>query len=198
MTTGSSLINERTTADGRGWVLRDAIPGDAERLAELFAAVRAEGRWLVTPPSAISGASESFFIGELIEAESACVLVAESGGRVVGNALVLVDRDVASAHVGTLSLVVAADWRDAGLGTALVAAAQDWVRRRGLLKLALAVFPDNVRAIAVYARAGFQREGLRRRQYRIGRSDQFRDELLMAWFPDGAADDAWQAMGDAP
>ena len=72
-------------------------------------------------------------------------------------------------------------WRDVGMGTDLVAAAQRWVRERGLRKLSLGVFPDNARAIAVYEKRGFVREGTRRMQYRSG--DAFRDEVLMAWFP---------------
>ena len=88
-----------------------------------------------------------------------------------------------SSHVGTLSIVVADGWRDVGIGSALVGAAQRWAREQGLLKVALAVFPDNDRAIAVYEHAGFVREGLRRKQYRAD-GDVLRDELLMAWFPD--------------
>jgi len=64
----------------------------------------------------------------------------------------------------------------------MVRAAQAWIREQGLVKLALGVFPDNERAIAVYEHAGFQREGVRRKQYRS--PSGFRDELLMAWFPD--------------
>jgi RimJ/RimL family protein N-acetyltransferase len=78
-----------------------------------------------------------------------------------------------------------------------VAATQAWVRERGLARLALSVFPDNARAIAVYTRAGFVREGLRRRQYRQA-DGTYRDELLMVWFPDGGASDRWQAREDAP
>ena len=54
--------------------------------------------------------------------------------------------------------------------------------------MALGVFPDNERAIAVYEHAGFVREGLRRRQYRMP-GGEYRDELLMAWFPDGGRTD---------
>lgn len=197
MTTASPFISERTTADGRHWLLRPARPADAEPLARLYAAVRAEGRWLVTPPSAVNPPSEAFFIAELIHADEAAVLVAEAGGEVVGNALVMSDRDVSSRHVGILSLTVADGWRDVGLGTALVAAAQDWVRERGLARLALSVFPDNARAIAVYTRAGFVREGLRRRQFRQA-DGTYRDELLMAWFPGDRASDRWQAGEGAP
>jgi RimJ/RimL family protein N-acetyltransferase len=176
----------RTAGDGRGWTLRPARPTDADALSRLFAAVRAEGRWLVTSPAVMSE-SEAFFIGEMIRAGDGLVLVAEADGEVVGNVLVSLDRSVASAHIGTLSICVAEGWRDVGIGSALVGAAIDWARRSGLLKVALGVFPDNERAIAVYERAGFVREGLRRRQYR-GPGNTFRDELLMAWFPDSEAE----------
>jgi len=173
----------RTAGDGRRWTLRPARPTDAGPLSRLFAAVRAEGRWLVTLPSAVSGPSEAFFIGEMIRSGDGLVLVAEADGEVVGNVLVSLDRSVASDHIGTLSICVAAEWRDVGIGSTLVKAALDWARQRGLAKVALGVFPDNERAIAVYERAGFVREGLRRRQYR-GPGASFRDELLMAWFAD--------------
>jgi RimJ/RimL family protein N-acetyltransferase len=175
----------RTAKDGRRWTLRPARPTDSRGLANLFADVRREGRWLVTPPSAVSQPSEAFFIGEMIRGEDGLALVAEAGGEAIGNVLVSIDRSVVSSHVGTLSIVVAEAWREVGIGTALVRAAQEWSAAHGLLKVALAVFPDNARAIAVYERAGFVREGLRRRQYRSD-GGELRDELLMAWFPEAA------------
>lgn len=174
----------RQAADGRRWTLRPARPTDAHALAGLFAAVRAEGRWLVTPPSAVSEPGEAFFIGELIRGAGSLALVAEASGEVVGNVLVSRERSSISEHIGTLSICVAHEWRDVGTGTALMRAALDWARDEGLAKVALGVFPDNERAIAVYEHVGFVREGLRRRQYR-GEGGVFRDEVLMAWFPDG-------------
>ncbi|HEX6128606.1 MAG TPA: GNAT family protein [Candidatus Limnocylindria bacterium] len=171
----------RTARDGRRWTLRPARPTDSRGLARLFAAVRGEGRWLLTPPSAVSEPSEAFFIGEMIRGGGGLALVAESDGEVIGNVLVSLERNAVSSHVGTLSIVIAKGWRDVGIGSDMVRSAQDWCREHGLEKLALAVFPDNERAIAVYERSGFVREGLRRRQYRV--EGEFRDELLMAWFP---------------
>ena len=176
----------KTANDGRRWTLRPGRPTDGRALARLFADVRTEGRWLITTPGAISETSEAFWIGELIRAEESMVLVAEADADVVGNVLVSVDRGRATEHIGVLSICVAADWRDVGIGTELVSGAQAWARERGLRKLSLGVFPDNERAIAVYERRGFVREGVRRQQYRS--NDEFRDELLMAWFPDEARD----------
>jgi RimJ/RimL family protein N-acetyltransferase len=173
--------SQRTATDGRPWTLRPARPTDSRPLAALFADVRREGRWLVTPPTAVSQPSEAFYIGEMIRDASSLALVAEADGDVVGNVLISVERNVVSDHVGTLSICVADGWRDVGIGTALVKAATEWAAERGLAKVALGVFPDNLRAIAVYEHAGFVREGIRRRQYRVP-GGAFRDELLMAWF----------------
>jgi putative acetyltransferase len=170
------------TRDGRAWTLRAARPTDAGALARLFADVRGEGRYLVTPATAISEPSEAFFIGEMIRNEGSLALVGEADGSIIGNVLVNVERNLVSNHLGTLSICVAADWRDSGVGGVLVRASIDWARQRGLAKVALGVFPDNARAIAVYEHAGFVTEGLRRRQYRSA-DNSFRDELLMAWFP---------------
>jgi RimJ/RimL family protein N-acetyltransferase len=170
----------RMASDGRRWTLRPGRPTDGRALARLFADVRAEGRWLITTPGVVSEPSEAFWIGELIRASENLVLVAEADGEVVGNVLVSVDRGRATEHIGVLSICIARDWRDVGIGTELVAGAQAWARERGLRKISLGVFPDNDRAIAVYERQGFVREGLRRQQYRSG--DEYRDEVLMAWF----------------
>jgi RimJ/RimL family protein N-acetyltransferase len=176
----------KTARDGRRWSLRPARPTDGRGLAGLFADVRREGRWLITTPGSVSEPSEAFWISEMIRAAEHLVLVAEADGDVIGNILVSVDRGVATEHIGVLSITIADGWRDVGIGTEMVAAAQSWARERGLRKLSLGVFPDNERAVAVYEKRGFVREGLRRGQYRSG--DTYRDEVLMAWFPQEAAD----------
>ena len=78
--------------------LRPARPTDGRGLARLFAAVRSEGRWLITAPGAVSEPSESFWISEMIRAAEHLVLVAEADGEVVGNVLVSVDRGVSTEH----------------------------------------------------------------------------------------------------
>ena len=171
----------KTARDGRAWTLRPGRPTDGRALARLFADVRKEGRWLITTPGSISEPSEAFWISELIRANEHLALVAEADGEAIGNVLVSVDRGVATEHIGVLSITIAEGWRDVGIGSELVAAAQRWARERGLRKITLGVFPDNERAIAVYEKRGFVREGLRRQQFRSG--EIYRDEVLMAGFP---------------
>ena len=180
MTTGTTS-ERRTAKDGREFVVSNARPTDARALARLFTAVRAERRYLVTPPGVRDESNEAYYIREIIVGGRSLVLVAESAGEVVGNVMVLREHSTVQDHVGTLSICVEKGWRDAGVGTALVASALAWAADCGVEKVQLSVFPDNARAIAVYERAGFVTEGLRRRQYRAAQGG-YRDELLMAWF----------------
>ena len=64
--------------------------------------------------------------------------------------------DEAHGHVAIL--VVAREAEGQGVGRALLDAADEWGRRRGFRRLTLAVFADNARAKALYARHGWQLE----------------------------------------
>ncbi|MDQ3879515.1 MAG: GNAT family N-acetyltransferase [Chloroflexota bacterium] len=182
----------KTTRDGRPFTVRHARPSDARPLARLFAAVRSEGRWMATPPDARSDPREAYYLGEMIRAGVSLVVVAEADGAVVGNVMVTREPGGMQDHLGVLSICVDRAWRDNGLGGALIEAALAWSRVNGLQKVALSVFSDNDRAVAVYERAGFVHEGVRRMQFRAP-GGGFRDELLMAWFspaPAPIADEA--------
>lgn len=83
------------------------------------------------------------------------------------------------AHVATLGLAVHDDWHRRGIGAALLTQAirhaDDWL---GLGRITLNVASDNVGAIALYERHGFQHEGrLRAEIFRAGR---YVDMLAMA------------------
>ena len=67
-----------------------------------------------------------------------------------------------AGQTGYLVLGVDADAAGRGIGAALLAAAADEARRRGLRRLELTVMADNLRALGLYLRSGFQVEGLRR------------------------------------
>jgi ribosomal protein S18 acetylase RimI-like enzyme len=69
--------------------------------------------------------------------------------------------------------------RGHGHGRALVEEAAAHGRAAGAHKLDLEVWTDNARAIAVYARAGFVVEGVRRDHYRR-RDGALRSTLIMA------------------
>jgi ribosomal protein S18 acetylase RimI-like enzyme len=66
-------------------------------------------------------------------------------------------------QTGYLVIGVDAAAAGRGIGRNLLAAAEQEARGRGLLRLELTVMTDNLRALGLYLRSGFQVEGLRRR-----------------------------------
>jgi putative acetyltransferase len=90
-------------------------------------------------------------------------LVAERGGRVVGNAGVHPLQPVRRRHAAGIGMAVARQAQGQGVGTALMAAIIDWSDHWAqLLRLELTVYTDNVVALALYRKFGFEHEGTHR------------------------------------
>ena len=96
------------------------------------------------------------------------VLVAESGGRVVGWAsLNVFNARRAYEHVADLSLYVERDWRGHGVGRQLLQTLVARAAELGYHKLVLAAFPWNAAGMRAYGRAGFREVGIYREQGRL-------------------------------
>lgn len=106
-------------------------------------------------------------------------LVAEVGGQVVGSAGLHLEERLRRRHAAGLGIAVARQAQGQGVGTALMQAIVDWADHwADLLRLELTVFTDNERAIRLYERFGFVREGLHR-GYAL-RGGRYVDTLSMA------------------
>jgi RimJ/RimL family protein N-acetyltransferase len=75
-------------------------------------------------------------------------------------------------------MIVDASLRSQGVGSALLASAIEGAKNLGAHKIILEVFPHNERAIRLYERYGFEREGFFRRHYRR-RNGELWDALPM-------------------
>jgi RimJ/RimL family protein N-acetyltransferase len=170
-------------------LVRAAEPGDAAALTALADAVGSEPEgWVLgySPPRTV--ADERRYLRALRRHPNGAVLVAEVDGRIAGRLSIARDPHPSSPHVADLGLIVAAGERRRGIGTALLAAAETWARRSGIGKLELHVLPHNAPAIALYEKLGYEREGVRRAQYR--RADgSYLDAVLMAKFVQAPVDE---------
>jgi len=98
------------------------------------------------------------------------------------------------AHVGRLGIGLLPAVRGKGLGKALLDITIGAAERLDFHRIELTVFSDNHRAMALYEKRGFVREGVMRRAARFGR--EYRDVVLMARLGIGlvkAEDDAGAA-----
>jgi RimJ/RimL family protein N-acetyltransferase len=155
-------------------VVRCATTGDAATMALIMAAVAEEGLIGTEPPVDVDARAGRFRAS--IEAEGpGASWVLEAAGRIVGHAVV---REQAPG-VLYLGMAILRDARGQGGGRALLQAVLDHAEATGAHKLELEVWIDNARAIALYASAGFEVEGLRRNHYRR-RDGSLRSALVMA------------------
>ena len=162
------------------FVVRPAVPGDAEALVSLASAVGGEPEaWLIADAAWRTVGEERRYLRALRRYSHAAVFVAEAPAGIVARLSVARDPHPASAHVADLGLMVAADWRRHGIGRALLEEAVVWAREAGIRKLELHVFPHNEPAIALYDSFGFVREGYRKAHYRRG--SEYVDAILMAY-----------------
>lgn len=80
----------------------------------------------------------------------------------------VVPRDT-MAHSGVLGIGIIDGFRGQGIGAALLRATLARAKKRGLTRVELTVREDNRRAIALYRKFGFVREGVKRNAFRVAR-----------------------------
>jgi ribosomal protein S18 acetylase RimI-like enzyme len=152
--------------------VRRAWIGDIDEAARVVAVVAEEGFLGAQPPVDLGDRAQRF--RELIERDAVWVL--EHEGKVVGYA----GAPETVPGVLSIGMAILPGARGQGGGRALLAAIQEHARAVDAHKISLEVWTDNARAIALYAAAGFQVEGLRRDHYRR-RDGSLRSTLIMAW-----------------
>jgi RimJ/RimL family protein N-acetyltransferase len=104
--------------------------------------------------------------------------VAVAGGDVVGWCDIIPKDRPIHVHSGILAIGLLPPFRARGYGTALIEAALHEARRLGLVRIELTVHADNRRAIALYERVGFKKEGTMQDAAFI--DGRFTDMILMA------------------
>jgi putative acetyltransferase len=156
-------------------IVRAMEPGDIPAVADVLNQPRAVWGTLQAPFVSVDARQKR-------HAESGpndAGLVAEIGGRVVGMIGLHRAPMHRRSHAANLGMAVHDAFAGRGAGRALLAAAVDLAERWWNIKrLELNVYADNARAIALYERFGFQREGLHRAY--AWRDGAYVDSLSMA------------------
>lgn len=142
--------------------LRRATPGDAAAFVALMADPQVYGGLMQLPYP-----SEAQWRQRLEHTDNGGAelsLVAEHNGDVVGSAgLHPAGPHVRRRHVAVIGISVRPDAQGQGVGAALMQGLCDYADRWAhILRIELGVYTDNLRAIALYRRFGFEVEGTHR------------------------------------
>lgn len=155
-------------------LIRAAEPEDVPDLTEAMNQPRAVWGTMQVPFTSVATRRERFKVTSAAQT----LLVAVIGGKVIGS-LGLNRLEGRRSSVGTIGMGVHDAYAGRGVGTALMAAAVEQADRwLALRRLELTVWSDNTRAVALYERFGFEREGLMRGY--AWRDGEYVDAISMA------------------
>ena len=170
------------TASSDEILIRPATPDDAEPLiAHVHAMIVEAADCLPMRPGEfqMTVEAEREFLARIAASENSLFLIAESDGKLIGVLNYSGVNRYAIRHVATLGISVRAAYQRRGVGSALLAEAIRRARASGCVRrLDLLVYADNERAIRLYERFGFLREGVHTRAIR--RNHELIDEVRMA------------------
>jgi L-amino acid N-acyltransferase YncA len=175
----SAYPKDISLRDGTAVTLRSLIPQDRAKIGELFEHVPEEDRAFLKEDLLNRYEVEVWLDGIDIDRET--VIVAVSGQRIIGTAVLQRQRHGWSRHVGEIRIVADPTFRRRGLGYTLVHAIMDLAQQTGLEKLLAEMVSDRPEPIRVFKRLGFKTEATFNDQVK-DRHGSTHDLLVMAYY----------------
>lgn len=164
------------------FTIRQAGPDDAEPLiSHIQQLLHEPGIQIPLHPAefTLTAEQERQTLADAFDSQSSVFLVAEAGGKLIGEINCKRGTRRAFSHAVTLGMSVCAEWRNRGVGRRLMAEAIEWATNTGTIsRIELFVYASNTAAVHLYKQFGFEVEG--RRQRAVRQNGQFIDDLIMA------------------
>ncbi|MGB8648963.1 MAG: GNAT family N-acetyltransferase [Anaerolineae bacterium] len=171
------------TTDGRPFLIRLAQPQDRNLIIENINRVCAEQIYLESDCFVPTPAWETMLADPGVLSLPHLLAIAELDGTIAGHVRCspggFGHKDY---HVADVGIALIEPYREKGIGSRLLEYAIAWASQAGYLKLTATVFETNTRALRLFRRCGFEREGRRARQFQI--QGRYIDEVLLARFMD--------------
>ncbi|MGE5578191.1 MAG: N-acetyltransferase family protein [Syntrophothermus sp.] len=175
-----NTVREYRLKDGRTLILRKAARTDATALVGYLQQIARESNFLTFGEGefSMSVAQEEEYIEQSLQADNRLFLVAEVDGRIVGNLSFSGGPRTRIRHMGELGVSVIREYWGLGIGGRMLEYLIDWAKASGVIrKINLRTREDNERAIRLYERMGFRREGVRTRDMLV--DGRFYDSVCM-------------------
>ncbi|XCP86489.1 GNAT family protein [Roseburia hominis] len=140
-------------------ILRTAEENDAEKLIDYLKITAAETPFLIREPDEItlSIKQEQDFIRTKKDSENELLLIAEIGGRHIGNcSLMSIGGYKRYRHRCDIAIALYKEYCGLGIGKAMLETVLDIAEKAGYEQAELEVIVDNKPAIALYEKLGFK------------------------------------------
>ncbi len=158
-----------------------AVPEDAAELIEYFKKVGAETDYLLMDSGGLlmTVEQEVRYLTE-INSKNGIYLIAENAeGKIVAvSNCDIEDKTDRHLHVYTMGVSVLKEYWGRGIGYRMIEIMINMVREKGGEKIQLYVRSDNVRAVSLYIKLGFEIDGTLRKAMKIGH--EYYNEYIMS------------------
>jgi putative acetyltransferase len=116
---------------------------------------------------------------DLLDKDIICVF--ENNGMAAGM-FKLIPLTYRTSHIAYLGgLAIHPSFAGKGLGLAMLKEILAYAKDQGFLRIELSVAAVNEKAIRLYEKAGFEKEGLLRKYSHLKKENVFLDEIMMSW-----------------
>lgn len=145
-------------------VIREIEIEDASSFLQLSKQLDEETKFMLYEPGERKTTAEQQekMIHRFIENEYATIFVAVEDERVVGFILVNGNNIQRKRHVATIVIGILQEYNGRGIGTRLFKEVEKWAKLHDVWRLELTVMAHNTRAQALYKKAGFEKEGVKK------------------------------------
>ena len=157
-------------------IIRPARPQDASQIIAITQGLAQEEGCYISytfEEASIDVAKEEARIERLTD----LFIVAEVGGRLIGDLSLAKDTWTLTGHVAYLGMEIQQGYRNRGIGTKMMQQALDWAARQRIRRVELEVFAENAPAIHLYQKFGFEVEG--RKRHAVYKWGRYLDMLVM-------------------
>ncbi len=145
-------------------VIREIEIEDASSFLQLSKQLDEETKFMLYEPGERKTTAEQQekMIHRFIENEYATIFVAVEDERIVGCILVNGNNIQRKRHVATIVIGILQEYNGRGIGTRLFKEVEKWAKLHDVWRLELTVMAHNTRAQALYKKAGFEKEGVKK------------------------------------
>lgn len=150
-------------------IYREATPLDAQVLLDYLKVIGGESDNLSFGSAGLpfSAEQEAAFLKGQQESRHSIILLALDGDQIVGNGTIDGSDHPRFGHRCSLSITVRRDHWGTGIGSGLMSRLIQFAKESGSEVIGLEVRSDNIRAIRLYRKFGFERFGTYRNFFRV-------------------------------
>lgn len=149
--------------NGKEMIIREAEKKDAQSMIDFYNFVGGETDFLSFGKNEFKmnlHEYENFITSTTLE-DNSILMLATIDEKIVSIASITSENKNRTKHVGTLGIVIQEQYCGLGLGNIIMNHLINWASSNGITKkVALVTREDNIRAIKLYKKLGFEEEGL--------------------------------------